>query len=151
MVRYARYAPAVAFALLAIAFVGLWARSYRRVDILIGPLGETRGFAMGSVNGVIAPGVSSIRRPEEWSMRSYPSRPRTVSRWQRGVLFGLGFSFANDSTGLHFQLPYWFLALSSLALAALLAFKPITRFTVRGLLITTTLLAAILGLAAYAV
>jgi hypothetical protein len=32
-----------------------------------------------------------------------------------------------------------------------LAFKPVRRFTVRGLLITTTLLAAVLGLAVYAV
>jgi hypothetical protein len=47
------------------------------------------------------------------------------------------------------MLPYWFLALSSLALAALLAFKPVTRFTVRGLLITTTLVAAVLGAAVY--
>jgi hypothetical protein len=35
--------------------------------------------------------------------------------------------------------------------AALLAFKPITRLTVRGLLITTTLVSAVRGLAVFAV
>jgi hypothetical protein len=151
MLRHLRYAPAVAFGLLALAFVGLWVRSYTWVDTIIGPVGEARTFSWGSVNGIFATGVSGNIRPEEWTMQSYPARPRTVSRWQRGVLFGLGFSYPNDSTGVHFQLPYWFLALSSFALAGLLAFKPITRFTVRGLLITTTLLAAVLGLAVYAV
>jgi hypothetical protein len=89
MLRRLRYLPAAFFALLVLAFIALWVRSYTWVDTIIGPLGEARTFSWGSVNGIFAAGVSGNSRSEEWSMQSHPSRPRTVSRWQRSVLFGL--------------------------------------------------------------
>ena len=64
---------------------------------------------------------------------------------------GFGFNPSTRHSSSDLLAPHWFLVASSLAIAILLAFKPITRFTVRGLLITTTLLAAFLGLAVYAV
>jgi hypothetical protein len=39
MMRYARYAAAMLFALLAAAFVALWVRSHYRQDSIICPFG----------------------------------------------------------------------------------------------------------------
>jgi hypothetical protein len=148
MIRYARYAAAALFALLAVGLVTLWVRSYHRADAIAGAIGERNYFWVSS-NGVITAG-DCHDPPSGWVWQSQLACPSPLPRWRNEVLSGLGFSFFNDSWGLLIGMPHWFLAASSLAVAALLAFKPITRFTIRGLLITTTLLAAVLGLAVYA-
>ncbi len=50
---------------------------------------------------------------------------------------------------IYLYLPHWFVAASSFGLAALFAFKRNWRFTIRTLLIATTLIAAALGLGVY--
>ena len=150
MHRPLRYAPAAFFALLALAFVGLWVRSYYWRDSISGPLWGVRyecASHRGSTYFATHPTFDLGHSPVDWKLMS-----------MRGVLFSgstprggyLGFSVISRQAYRAMTLPHWFLAASSLALAALLAFKPITRFTVRGLLIATTLLAAVLGLAVYA-
>ncbi len=152
MPRPLRYAPAVAFALLALALVGLWVRSNYYLDRLRMPLGGNSTAGCSSYDGVIGCGwgddppyaardwffVSILASETSRWDNMRPKESLGFSAWWDGGLLGYGFS-----------LPHWFLALSALVLATLLAFKPITRFTVRGLLITTTLLAAVLGLAVY--
>jgi hypothetical protein len=89
MTRYLRIAPAVYFAMLAAALVGVWVRGYSLYD--------------------------------QWNYGG-----------SRSIWFGV-----------------WFLAALSLALAALFAFKEFTRFTVREILLATTVVALMLGLGVY--
>jgi hypothetical protein len=155
MLRYARYAAAVLFALLAMGFVALWMRSRDTADLLICPVRGQHSIGLSSDEGVICAGVSHAHPPDqtEWWAINYTDGDEDGGgfRWKRGVIGAFGFEIANYAQVSAISLPHWFLALSSFAVAGLLAFKPITRFTVRGLLITTTLLAAMLGLAVYAV
>jgi hypothetical protein len=159
MRRHLRYAPAVAFALLALAFVGLWVRSYTYSDGIGGPIDKYQTAGFDSCYGLIKGNLS------KWPQGSLPfdrwffaSRAAAIDRdgmeeWRKFFTpLGLGLSLdIRPNGGFGFSLPHWFLAASSLALAALLAFKPITRFSVRGLLIATRLLAAVLGAVVYAV
>jgi hypothetical protein len=151
MLRRPRYLPAVAFALLALAFVGLWVRSYDYLESMRMPLGR-RTLAGTSYDGVIGT-VWGEEPPSpdlhKWSFESlhassFSPRPR------RSQVGPLGFTALHGPNKFGVMFPHWFLAAASLSFAALLAFKPITRFTARGLLITTTLFAAVLGLAVYA-
>ncbi len=169
MLRPLRYLPATAFALLALAFVGLWVRGYSIADIASGPMG-TRQNALSSNRGIIqfvprgrlcrgcrVPILTILRACEplvegwnQWARTVFPlNHPQLLGSYYEFTWLGFGLRSKADRVSLF--LPHGFLALSSLATAALLAFKPITRFTVRGLLMTTTLLAAVLGLVVYAV
>jgi hypothetical protein len=148
MLRYLRFAAAIAFALLAVAFVALWVRSYYRFNDVSGRLGG-RLYGMATLGGAMRLYLAdpSLRpQQQEWRWASHEV-VRLGPNMRRDLRFPTEWS--GRMQGL--QLPFWFLALSSLALATLIAFKPITSFTVRGLLIATTLFAAVLGLAVYAV
>jgi hypothetical protein len=151
MMRHLRYAPAVAFALLALGFVGLWVRSYTYSDASEGPIAKWQGgyhVTRGEI--ILAWGrPDAYTRVTEWKTYSFH-----VSRDRRPMKpTFLGFAFERHETlaWKYVYVPHWFLAALSFGLAALLAYKPVTRFTVRGLLVATTLLAAMLGLAVYAV
>jgi hypothetical protein len=159
MLQRLRYLPALAFSMLALALVGLWVRSYTHSDGVAGPIDKYHTAGFDSCYGLIKGNLS------KWPQGSLPfdrwffaSRAAAIDRngmeeWRKFFTpLGLGLSLdLRPNGGFGFSLPHWFLVLSSFALAALLAVKPIRRFTVRGLLITTTLLAAMLSLAVYAV
>jgi hypothetical protein len=147
MLRRLRYAPAVVFALLALAFVSLWVRSYTYMDGVGGPLGE-RFYGVATARGLLRLYLSHASLESNWGGWHWEAHHAISladdTRW--------GFGYVSSVNGKVKSLycPLLFLAASSLALAVLLAFKPITRFTVRGLLIATTLLAAVLGAVVYA-
>jgi hypothetical protein len=148
MLRYPRYIPAVGFALLTLAFVGLWLRSYTWDDILLGTVGSNLGLQVESWDGVLT--LMTYRKPDwaGWKLTGGLSDVEGWSVWQEPYL---GFDYEGGGSGFVLAIPFWFIVPLLLALATFLAYKPITRFTVRGLLITTTLLAAVLGLAVFAV
>ena len=152
MLRRLRYLPAVAFALLALAFVALWVRSFTVCETANLNPGGKYAFSATSYRGAVWVqrfDADRIADEAHWAWASIPADVIYIHAPGNGLL---GLRLFREETGVvKLSLPYWFLAASSLAFAALLAFKPITRFTVRGLLITTTLLAAVLGLAVYAV
>jgi hypothetical protein len=158
MRRRLRFAPAIAFAMLALAFLVLWVRSYTYSDGVAGPIDKyhTAGFdsCYGLIKGNLSKWPQGSRPFDRWF---FASRAAAIDRdgteeWRKFTPLDLGLYLdTRPNDGFGFSLPHWFLVISSFALAALLAFKPITRFTVRGLLIATTLLAAALGLAVYAV
>jgi hypothetical protein len=147
MMRYARYAAAVLFALLAMAFVALWVRSYHRWDVLICPTPTAVVFTFQSAGGsVLVDSASADSRQGKWlSMRWPPFKTLSYSFLPR--------DFRLDWNGglPRAVLPHWFVAASSFALAALFAFKRTWRYSLRTILVATTLLAAALGLAVYAV
>jgi hypothetical protein len=166
MMQYARYTAATLFASLAMAFIALWVRSYWYYDVLVADSGEIH-IAIDAHQGSTVCYVAARNMPTTWPTFAHSpslsySPPQPDGGWA-GFSYQIWPSYptSDPANGLPMHaswtryacgllVPHWFLALSSLALAALLAFKPITRFTIRRLLITTTLLAAVLGLAVYA-
>jgi hypothetical protein len=152
--HHLRFAPAVAFALLALAFVGLWVRSYWWLDSFQVRIDAQKVAAFGSVKGAsyfstfvsnVEPkrlNLLSSRYGKSGMLKDFESSPYNlaifrVERWWP------------DSVAVVW--PQWVSVAFFALLAVLFAFKPITRFTIRGLLITTAQLAAILGLIVYAV
>jgi hypothetical protein len=151
MLRHLRFVPAVAFALLAVAFVGLWVRSYQACDcIRYIPSRDSAAITTSYKGMVWLMAFEAVPLTGElgWSLSSDPATDDLAGVSATG---GLGFSTHRSRRVGRVSIPYWFLTLLSLGLAALFAFKPITRFTVRGLLLTTTLLAAVLGAVVYAI
>jgi hypothetical protein len=148
MLRYARYAVAVVFALLAVGFVALWVRSYYWPDGYASTLLNSRGLGALSSQGVLF--LSLTKGDGEFGTAWAISEAESESR--RSVT---GFRFYRKATSTYHDavasLPHWFLVASSLALAALFAIKRTWRFSLRTILVATTLLAAILGLAVWAV
>jgi hypothetical protein len=146
MRRHLRFAPTVAFALLALAFVGLWMRSYWSHDVVTGPVGGS-DLCLASDRGVVLVGVLAYDPGLGWELRHYPAIG------VQNYTCPLGLKVLRQGgwgpSGLLFS--HWFLAASSLSLAALFAFKRTWHYSLRTILVATTLLAAILGLAVYVV
>jgi hypothetical protein len=150
MLRYARYAAVVVFALLAMGFVALWMRSYLWQDSMAGPVGGGKELLCSSSRGVVNVHLfhsGSMPDIQYWSAESVKVAPRISGSRLRNGFLGLGIRTSQGNSNV--TLPYWFLAASSLGLAALFAFKRSLRYSLRTILIATTLLAAILGLAIY--
>jgi hypothetical protein len=83
-----------------------------------------------------------------WDLVSWPYEPPSDRHWYQAVLY---FDCWFESGGGWITLPHWFLAASSLGLAALLAFTRTWRYSLRTILVATTVVAGLLGLAVWAV
>jgi hypothetical protein len=92
---------------------------------------------------------ASVPEAKEWNVRSYAlAGPPPIESWSYETY--LGFGIARHVFGdVELFLPHWFLMLVSAWLATVFAFKRTWRFTIRTLLIATTLIAAALGLGVY--
>jgi hypothetical protein len=155
MMRYARYAAAVLFALLAVGFVALWVRSYWWQDHVGRWRTSLPTMAVESFWGEIVLSTWHNDSPQNgsstWVIDAVKANKENLIEFD-GVL---GFGIMHHSFGMRrwvdVFVPHWFLALSSLGLAALFAFKRTWRYSLRTILVATTILAAILGLAVYVV
>jgi hypothetical protein len=154
MTRYLRFAAAGLFALLTVALIGLWVRSQFRKDSIM-RFSNPRYVVVTSRSGVL--GWESVKLPRKlppaprWTVQSTPVQRRAfASGVERSLLSRLGFNYQRvavaSATGLVITIPTWSLIAVSAALAALFAFKGTWRFTIRTLLIATTLIAAALGI-----
>jgi len=156
MARYLRIAAAGFFALLALAFVALWVRSYHFYEGVSSPVGSSYFGALDGCAGVFAVELSRHdvlpRYAREWNYRRIPrdSIMDTLNKRVGQSVLGTGILVeGKPSGGFVVMLPYWLAVALSLALAALFAFKKSWRFTIRGLLSATTVVAGVLGLIAY--
>ena len=152
MVRYLRYAAAVVFALLAVGFVAPWVRSYTSCDAAGLNPGGKHAFSITSYRGAVWVQRFDADRTRDqrlWVYVIIPAEAIYIHAPGNGLL-GLRL-FREESCVVKLSLPYWFLAASSLALAALFAFKRTWRYSLRTVLVATTLLAGLLGLAVYLV
>jgi hypothetical protein len=142
--RYARYAAAVLFVLLAFGLVALWARSYRACDSLQYVAPGQGGVTIASHQGI------------QWFMFNRGDRWKDVRGWFfvsmpaesiyiHAPVGRLGFCLRADKVSL----PHWFLIVSLLGIAKLLAYKQTWQFSLRTILVATTLFAALLALAVY--
>jgi hypothetical protein len=121
-------------------------RSYYHADVIWGVNRNNTAFTLASRSGGLAAsmgrGKGDVLQIPDWGMESFPTTYAPSS----GLL---GFRFLRDVSTTAVVVPYWFLAACSFALAALFAFKRSWRFSVRSILIATTLLAIALGLGVY--
>jgi hypothetical protein len=156
MRRRLRIAVSVFFALVAVAFCVQWVSSYWWVDNLSGPVSATRRIGIASGSGWItirwryndlAP--SAFRK---WIIQHTPQSvidqfyERAISRGETVTKPTYRFGF---SRGGAFQLPYAMPVALMIGCSVLLARPRAFHFSTRTLLIATTVVAALLGLAVY--
>jgi len=136
-------------AVCSFVLAALWARSHRYVDIHILAIGDAHCVIFNSYAGRILLGVGptapydqSRIGPSGWWRESRP----VEARWKRWP--DRSFSFGFDDEGRYFEVraPHWLYAGAFATIAALFAFKRLWRFSVRSILIATTLLAIALGI-----
>jgi hypothetical protein len=148
MMRHARYSAAVLFALVAAGFAALWVRSYSVRDLFFNADGHVLSYKGVTMVEVYKKAWPLPGKPSRfWSSHPIPAT-EVYSPWDSGFL---GFEVTETKVGKGMELPHWFLAASSLGLAALFAFKRTWRYSLRTILVATMLLAGLLGLAVWAV
>jgi hypothetical protein len=143
MARKLQIAFSVVCGIVSLLLIVLLVRSYRRLEILEKRTG-LQAVQISSVKGRIA-----IARLEP---RTYViGRPYLnvvagdAADWRKGGV--LGFAYYNDGSITAFIAPHCLLALLAAALAVIPWISRSWRFSLRSLLIATTLVAVVLGLA----
>jgi hypothetical protein len=140
--RKLRIAWSVLLGVLAALLIALWVRSYWYIDII-----EIRkpfpALALGS--GLETTMVRIYREPirSGWSFHTYSTRNQ---RKNEDAI--LGFSYELSEYDLSIFMPHWFVAsfMGGFAVIGWVSW----RFSLRALLIATTLVAVLLGLIVYA-
>ncbi len=147
--RKLRIAWTVFWGVAAVLLIVLWVRSYWRVQHVVWN-SETKAFDISFDRGQLGIGAVNdrIMLPLGWSHRTFPiwsadsdsdtdDTPKTI----------LGFGLETDDISIDAYIPFWFPVLTCAAIAIIPSplFK---RFSLRTLLIATTLVAVVLGLIA---
>jgi hypothetical protein len=135
--RKLRIAWSVVWGLAAVLMIALWVRSYRGYDVVYRQTKTTR-TVLSSAAGIIGLSKRNLEAIPEWGWSKIELMPGTIPRaW--------GFSSGNNGTSLRFphRLP---IAVFSVLAAAPWIRELRWRFSLRTLLIATTLIAVVLGL-----
>ena len=142
--RKLRLAWSVGCGITCVVLIVLWVRSYHYFDKLEGPIGSQRAFGIESFPGHLDFFVwRFIDQPQPWSRHTYSLSELP----EQGIVLPqicLGFYSWDQQDYFGIRLPYWFLSVA----AAILVPAPWLRwrFSLRILLIATTLIAVVLGL-----
>jgi hypothetical protein len=138
--RKLRIAFSILCGIATVLLAVLWVRSQHTWDSINGPL-SGKMLVVTSRNGGIAVGwaKSSISK---WHVR-HSKEPNSV---REGYSYALGFGISTTIPAVF--MPYWFVVLIVATVATLPWIH--WRFTLRSLLIATTLVAVVLGLVVYA-
>jgi hypothetical protein len=141
--RKLRIAWSIAWVLICVPLVVLWALSYSEEDHWDLQLGNSRIFWVGTILGriVVAPKVRQITSDETWTT----IQPGERLDWSHDAPV---WSFGDGS---YWSAPLWFpvLLASTFAVAPWIPWS--TRFALRTILILTTLVAVVLGLIAWSI
>ncbi len=145
--RYLRIAFSATCLIACVLLIVLWVRSYRlieQIEVVIGNEGaqDTNGISLISVCGRSTLDVTYVTTEDEPGIEyySYPPDPDVEYLGIGRVLF-----MRKPQPGWLVSVPYW-LSMSFIATLAALPWMPWSwRFSLRTLLIATTLVAAVLG------
>jgi hypothetical protein len=156
MLRRLRISVSVLFAILAIAACVLWARSYGWVDYLGTNLFGSLRLSVISLDGRLTVSMDQLALPDQAFAQWYPADIRDVKmtradvddRFSAVAGFGARWSVRPLSTAL--LLPDWFVALSLAALASVSWPRWKFHFSLRTMLVATTVSAVLLGLIVWA-
>jgi hypothetical protein len=145
MLKYLRIAVTAFSLTVCLLLIALWVRSYWWIDLVYGPLIPTRCVEVASIDGnievvVIDPQSTLVDYATGWGIesldRNYNIPMHGVPTW----------SFAFDKYYANAAFPHWFTVLLSGTLAAAPWISWQRRFSLRTLLIATTLIAVVLGI-----
>ena len=138
--RYLRIAFSATCLIACMLLIVLWVRSYWKMDILDVPLhrwqvvfGSYHGYALATFDGFETD-------DRDWNMRSYGPTwfPEFPTRFRFGI--------QRVPTFVYVEGPYWVCVLVAATIGILAALPWIRwRFSLRSLLIATTLVAVVLG------
>lgn len=145
--RRLRIGWTVFFAVLTVALCVLWVRSYWRTDTVVGPLWHSQSFNIVSTQGKLGLAMFVAHSPIQYFEAS-------TGVYREGILIfahsrycnQLGFRYFVDESHVYVVAPHWFIIPIPIALSAL-PWLPrwSTRFSLRTMLIATTLIAAAMG------
>jgi hypothetical protein len=143
--RKLRIAWSVFCGIATVLLIALWVRSYAYIGVAIIPVAPNHSLGIGSVGGAI--GIGMNYSPGQLRSYQYP-----YERWKKEALAKLvpnpiWGGIINDKNQLLIYMPDWVL----LGLVAVAGLSPWLRqsswrFSLRTLLITTTLVAVLLGM-----
>jgi hypothetical protein len=150
-----RIAVTEACVVMFVGLIGLWVRSYARSDEIRTPLSANHQLEINSMRGRMMFSIhdynsfaSSIPHGLEWNAYKIDHGAGAWDDWEARIPTWGGMP---DRVSPDFVVPHWFF----LALSAALAFVPwlswSTRFSLRTMLILTTLVAAGIGLIVWSV
>jgi hypothetical protein len=147
-----RVAVSTFFGLLTVALCVLWVRSYWYWDSVRAGYPPCL-YAMDSANGEFAVGGFAPTDPDLKVVPSWKyvcgdsERSMSFVRIDRATTLGrVGFAFGFDGSGFGIAFPYWFPVMLCSGVGLVLWKNWTPRFSLRTLLIATTLLAVVLGL-----
>lgn len=150
--RKLRIAWSVVWGLVAVLLVVLWVRSFSNTDIAYGPLPSNRSFEFSSCWGVLQASLSfAATGTPPFRLRSESLREidKEAAEEMTRAVAPHGFRHVVLKGGSYVIVPHGF----AMALAAVIGGIPWAlpmRFSLRALLITTTLVAVVLGLIVWA-
>ncbi|MGE3240190.1 MAG: hypothetical protein AB7G28_26110 [Pirellulales bacterium] len=149
MARRIRIAASVFFGVLTVALCMLWGRSYRHEDELV-RVSRQGYFARDfrSVYGILACSINwndnDLGPRQNWCFFTQEVRtkddavlPPPEHHWILDY---------RSSSGFHIRCPHWFVALACGVMSGILSRQWQIRFSLRTLLIATTLVAVVLGI-----
>jgi hypothetical protein len=147
--RKLRIAWLVVWGLAAVLLIVLWVRSYVRTDVVQGPLGGNVACSAASMHGRLVASIGMFEIPiMSWLVHSSPSDEQGVEIPRR--IAPSGFALIHSVGKWVIHVPHWFALVGCAAFAAV-PWLPwwSNRFSLRTLLIATTLVAVVLGLIVY--
>ena len=139
MLKYLRIAVTALGLTACVLLIALWVRSYTWHDGVWGRFSEDRGFHLSSHEGRVQLSMLSFLGIVEW--RIVHAEP--IERVGPPNYFP-AFECPLSSFGLYLAVPHWALVISTATVTAALSTK--FRFSLRTLLIATTLVAVALGI-----
>jgi hypothetical protein len=144
--RKLRIAWSVAWGIACLLLIVLWVRSYWWIDEAAGPTPDGHALLLSSSNGALEFG----RQPntqKDWPGWTFvhTSAKFIPWQWQRS---GSRFQWQSSAIGIYGRVPWWFPVVCG-AVFSLLPWVGKARFTLRTLLIATTLVAVVLRLIAW--
>ena len=146
MLHYLRIAISALSLTACVLLVVLWVRSYKYIDFFVWRCGDSRELVCMSSKSGITVDLQRVGLP--WShARSWFVESRTIQENER---MKLDFSYPPSILWFrvadsYVKMPHWFLVLVSLSLITTPWFPWSRRFSLRTLLIATTLVAVGLG------
>src|SRR5262245_19973439 len=148
LVRGLRIAWSVWWGILCLLLIALWPQSYRWLDGVSMPISTARKIAIWSGGGRVEFQMADYGGP---SSPSSPSSPLSIVRVSRAAVRDYAKAVGMKSetryfgrTQFGFLLPSWLLVVVTITLAAAPWMR--WKFSLRTLLIATTLIAVVLGL-----
>jgi len=146
--RKLRIAWSVFWGVACVLLIVLWVRSYQWEESASGPLPGASGFILDSIPSRLE--IQLWDGHLSWEVIRYSQESLKARHIERSPFRGTGFGFYSRPHYCIIHIPYWFLSISTAILTAVPWLRYSKRFRLRTLLIATTLVAVVLGLAVWA-